>query len=150
MHHHKAAWNALLFGRKLWVLVPPPDASFCRDELAEDSFAAAGKGWLGEAVQRAKGGSSGSDGGGGHNGEAEGGFSSRSGGGGGGGAMPPASTDDSEDGGSTGSVPAQQRRLFCIQREGDVLFVPAGWGHSTLNLQVMVCFIDFTHLLKQP
>ena len=23
MHYHKAAWNALLHGRKLWALVPP-------------------------------------------------------------------------------------------------------------------------------
>jgi hypothetical protein len=120
MHHHKAAWNALLFGRKLWVLVPPPDASFCRDDLAVDLFATTGRGWLDEAVQRAKGGSSSSNSGGG-------------GGGGGGG----------RGGGSGGGKThvnvknsAQRRRFYCVQREGDVLYVPAGWGHSTLNLQV--------------
>ena len=26
MHHHKAAWNALLFGSKLWVLTPPAES----------------------------------------------------------------------------------------------------------------------------
>eukprot|EP01052_Picozoa_sp_SAG31_P041252 SAG31_NODE_6203_length_2125_cov_1.220138_1_plen_566_part_10 len=44
MHHHKAAWNALLFGRKLWVLTPPASSRFRRNELAADSFLPANAG----------------------------------------------------------------------------------------------------------
>ena len=28
MHHHGAVWNALLWGRKLWALLPPSRAAF--------------------------------------------------------------------------------------------------------------------------
>eukprot|EP00900_Chrysochromulina_parva_P026933 jgi/Chrpa1/8874/Chrysochromulina_OHIO_Genome00004160-RA len=28
MHHHSAVWNALIYGRKLWALVPPARATF--------------------------------------------------------------------------------------------------------------------------
>lgn len=28
LHHHSAVWNALIYGRKLWALVPPSRASF--------------------------------------------------------------------------------------------------------------------------
>ncbi|KAL3923433.1 MAG: hypothetical protein SGPRY_004219, partial [Prymnesium sp.] len=27
-HHHSAVWNALLYGKKLWSLLPPSNASF--------------------------------------------------------------------------------------------------------------------------
>ena len=53
MHYHRSAWNALLFGLKLWVLTPPADSKFRRDELAADSFSSTGQGWLAEAARRA-------------------------------------------------------------------------------------------------
>ena len=38
---------------------------------------------------------------------------------------------------------AQQRHFFCVQREGDVMFVPHGWGHSTLNLRESIGVANF-------
>lgn len=107
MHHHKAAWNALLFGRKLWVLTPPGESKFHRTELAADSFSATGEGWLAEATRRA--------------------------------------LDITHANASVphGSSSARGRRLYCVQRAGDVLFVPAGWGHSTLNLQESIGVANF-------
>jgi hypothetical protein len=100
MHHHKAAWNALLFGRKLWLLTPPAQSAFRRGELAADSFAAAGQGWLAEATRRARG-------------------------------------------GEAAEATAGRRWLFVVQREGDVLFVPQGWGHATLNLRESIGVANF-------
>ena len=48
-------------------------------------------------------------------------------------------TDTSSSGGAegvgSGQGGGQGRLLFCVQEEGDVLYVPHGWGHSTLNLR---------------
>lgn len=99
MHHHKATWNALLFGRKLWILTPPPQSTFHRDELAEHSFSNAGHGWLNEALTRKQT--------------------------------------------SKESMSQRNGRLYVVQHSGDILFVPAGWGHSTLNLQESVGVANF-------
>ena len=101
MHHHKAAWNALLHGRKLWVLTPPAQSSFRRAELAYDSFSKEGQGWMDEAERRWRGGT---------------GAAAQSG---------------------------AQRQLFCVQKAGDMLFVPAGWGHSTYNLRESIGVANF-------
>ena len=101
MHHHKAAWNALVYGRKLWVLTPPAQSSFRRAELAYDSFSTEGQGWMDEAERRWRGGT---------------GAAAQSG---------------------------AQRLLFCVQKAGDVLFVPAGWGHSTYNLRESIGVANF-------
>ena len=85
MHHHKGAWNALFFGKKLWVLTPPAVSTFSRFKFAAAAFE---EEWLEEAAARARG------------------------------------------------ETALNARRYCVQQEGDVLFVPAGWGHSTVNLQV--------------
>lgn len=42
LHHHSAVWNALLFGRKLWALLPPQHATFAQEgehPLDSDWFA---------------------------------------------------------------------------------------------------------------
>ena len=148
-HHHKAEWNALLFGRKLWVLTPPAQSSFRRDELASDSFGAApqGQGWLDEAVQRAAaaqsqhshstvtaqapgdpflGKASGA-------GEADESSSFR------------AAAADGGESATRARLPDESsgRRLYCVQRAGDVMFVPQGWGHSTLNLRESIGVANF-------
>eukprot|EP01043_Picozoa_sp_COSAG02_P003665 COSAG02_NODE_91_length_37690_cov_91.664840_9_plen_943_part_00 len=111
MHHHKSAWNALLFGLKLWVLTPPHASAFRRDEMAADSFSSEGHGWLRAALARA---------------QREPGVHKASG------------VHSSEEENGTG-----RRHLFCVQREGDVLFVPHGWGHSTLNLRESIGVANF-------
>lgn len=96
MHYHRSAWNALLYGRKLWALTPPPSSTFRRNEMAITSFK---NGWLNEAALRA----------------------------------------------SNQSIEAGkgERMLFCVQHEDDVLFVPAGWGHATLNLNESIGVASF-------
>jgi hypothetical protein len=122
MHHHKSAWNALLFGKKLWALTPPADSSFRRDELAADSFSSSsptGQGWLDEAVRRQA-------------------AAAR--------AQPDLGTGPETEGRQERGQQEekqQQRMLFCVQREGDVLFVPQGWGHSTLNLRESIGVANF-------
>merc|ERR1712060_249713 len=41
------------------------------------------------------------------------------------------------------STETRGSRMYCVQREDDVLFVPAGWGHSTLNLQESIGIASF-------
>eukprot|EP00322_Chrysochromulina_rotalis_P029599 CAMPEP_0115872902 /NCGR_PEP_ID=MMETSP0287-20121206/23687_1 /TAXON_ID=412157 /ORGANISM="Chrysochromulina rotalis, Strain UIO044" /LENGTH=145 /DNA_ID=CAMNT_0003327881 /DNA_START=51 /DNA_END=485 /DNA_ORIENTATION=- len=108
MHYHKAAWNGLLYGRKLWVLTPPRHSRFLRHEFASASFA--DHGWLSEAEARANASASAAG--------IDGRKHSRA---------------------NLGS----ERRLYCVQREGDVIFVPAGWAHSTLNLEESVGVANF-------
>ena len=93
MHYHRAAWNALLFGRKLWVLTPPARSSFRRHQMALTSFH---DGWLEEVRSRA-----------------------------------------------AGNGTNISARRICVQQEGDVIFVPAGWGHATLNLNESVGVASF-------
>lgn len=95
-HFHGSAWNGLVFGAKLWVLLPPAVAAFSSrhpllwllDELP---------GLVEEAVR-----ASASPGG----------------------ARPPHG-----DATLHGACP-----LVTVQRAGDVVFVPAGWGHVVVNL----------------
>ena len=107
LHYHKAAWNALLFGRKLWVLSPPRHSRFRRHEFAAHSFEQ--RGWLEEAAQRARANVRGAA------------------------SHPPAADE----------LANATIRRYCVQREGDVIFVPAGWGHSTLNLEESVGVANF-------
>eukprot|EP00927_Polykrikos_kofoidii_P048767 TRINITY_DN42980_c0_g1_i1.p1 TRINITY_DN42980_c0_g1~~TRINITY_DN42980_c0_g1_i1.p1 ORF type:complete len:982 (-),score=131.52 TRINITY_DN42980_c0_g1_i1:136-3081(-) len=113
-HHHKAAWNALLFGQKLWVLTPPAQSDFRRDELAADSFMATptGQGWMEEAARRDE-------------------------------TYQEGSREKADDQ-TVGTVEkGGNALLFCVQREGDVLFVPQGWGHSTINLRESLGVANF-------
>ena len=122
MHHHKSAWNALLFGKKLWALTPPADSSFRRDELAADSFSSSsptGQGWLDEAVRRQAAARAQPD------------------------LGPGPETESRQEQEQQEEKQQQQRMLFCVQREGDVLFVPQGWGHSTLNLRESIGVANF-------
>eukprot|EP00660_Eupelagonema_oceanica_P008345 gene8345-22579_t len=105
MHYHKAAWNALVYGRKLWALTPPAESAFRRRELAAASFR---DGWLDEAAAAARGET------------------------GGAGRAPPAPAHLIPH---TPRAVGAPRRLYCVQREDDVVFVPHGWGHATLNLR---------------
>jgi hypothetical protein len=109
MHHHKAAWNALLFGRKLWILTPPRSSRFRREELAATSFEGE---WFAEAEARTVSRAA-------H-------------------AQPRAAARADEPVHS-----ASEERRYCVQREGDVLYVPAGWGHSTINLRESVGVAHF-------
>jgi hypothetical protein len=126
MHHHKGAWNALLFGRKLWVLTPPAESSFRRSELAITSFGKLGEGWLEEASRRAAV----------HGNGSGGGLANSTGSGGG-------LANSTGNGGHTDRKGSSNRWLFCVQRAGDVLFVPHGWGHSTLNLEESIGVANF-------
>ena len=39
------------------------------------------------------------------------------------------------------------RPLECVQEAGDMLFVPAGWAHSTLNIETSIgVAYEFRHL----
>ena len=43
---------------------------------------------------------------------------------------------------------AAEPPLLCVQRGGDVIFVPNGWGHSVLNLKTSVGYaVEFSSLL---
>lgn len=108
MHYHKSAWNALLYGRKLWVLTPPSQSMFRRNELAAKSFGngPGGQGWFEEAVERSK---------------------DR--------AVNEVNISNRNN--------TESRRLYCVQRAGDVLFVPQGWGHSTMNLRESIGIANF-------
>ena len=118
MHHHGAVWNALLWGRKLWALLPPSHAAFApagqhvldSDWLREWRLRATNA--TGHVEADGKGGAGGTGGG-------------KGGGGGGGG----------KGGGGGGGGPADGEAsgwLFCEQRAGDVLYVPPHWAHATI------------------
>mmetsp|Transcript_60976 Transcript_60976/g.114972 ORF Transcript_60976/g.114972 Transcript_60976/m.114972 type:complete len:313 (+) Transcript_60976:101-1039(+) len=47
------------------------------------------------------------------------------------------------DGESSSSVPLPQGVWTCTQGPGEVLYIPAGWWHATLNVGETVFFLDF-------
>ena len=113
LHHHSAVWNALLFGRKLWALLPPAHATFAKEgEHPLDSE------WAAEWDAR------GADGGPGSS------FSS---------APPPPKKTKRK--GAKKAKKAERRRgarrpyLFCVQQPGTLVYLPGQWAHATLNLE---------------
>jgi hypothetical protein len=140
MHYHKDAWNALLFGRKLWVLTPPPHSAFRRHELAADSFGGvagassdetgvpgdagggadsegANAGWLRQYNARRR------------RRHLEG--------------EPPQGDDGAGSRSEGGQAGHASPLMFCEQQQGEVLFVPRGWGHATLNLRESIGVANF-------
>ena len=82
LHYHYQAWNALVYGKKAWVLVPPHQASFSNVPAKE-------------MVRRL-------------------------------------AAEDVAAGKTMGG------KLRCVQRAGDVVVVPTGWGHLTYNLATSI------------
>jgi hypothetical protein len=95
-HLHKDAVNALVYGRKLWLLLPPERALYSALPMAE---------WLAAAEAR---------------GSAE------------------ASTNATSPATTAAARGLPKGALVCVQRAGDVMYVPPGWGHAVLNLNTSV------------
>ena len=118
-----SAWNALLFGAKRWVLLPP-DAELPKGwvegpaaELADRCRAHGGAGVCDATVtatatageRAAADGTSGASGWFGH--------------------LLPRYRDASEE------LPEHLRPISCVQRPGEIIYVPAGWHHAVINLE---------------
>eukprot|EP01051_Picozoa_sp_SAG22_P002434 SAG22_NODE_108_length_19750_cov_3.848201_3_plen_695_part_00 len=87
MHTHQDAWNALVYGRKRWFVVPPSRATYSRKHIRR---------WLVEDYP--------------HFSESE-------------------------------------KPLECVQRGGEVLYMPGLWGHGVLNLVDSVgAAVEFRHV----
>eukprot|EP00755_Sulcionema_specki_P038852 Sspe_Gene.2813::Locus_937_Transcript_1_1_Confidence_1.000_Length_1816::g.2813::m.2813 len=78
-HFHGYVFNALVHGRKRWVLIPPADAYFTKTHVRK---------WF-----------------------------------------------------DSGRAP-RPGTLHCIQRAGDIMFVPRNWGHAVINVQTSVAIIS--------
>ena len=87
--------NALVYGRKLWLLLPPERALYSALPMA---------GWLAAAEAR-------------------------------GSAEAPNATSPTTTAAARG---LPKGALVCVQRAGDVMYVPPGWGHAVLNLNTSV------------
>ena len=100
-HFHGSAWNGLVFGLKLWVLVPP-HAAFCAALHPLQ--------WIVEFTNDFNA------------------FGSR--------RDSTSSTSSGGSGNTTGTTGTTGNTLplLVLQRPGEIVFVPEGWGHAVLNL----------------
>ena len=103
-----SAWNACLSGRKLWCLMPPADTT---------GLGPAGGAPYPPDVER-------DDGEAGRCGVHV--------------LAPPAAEWFGRWAADSGAHPAARSLMWAEQRPGDVLFVPAGWWHTTLNVETTV------------
>jgi len=114
-----SAWNALLFGAKRWVLFPPNTPQKWIDApgtaLAEMVNAGVGPdATLGE--EAALNGSSGASGWFGH--------------------VWPRYRESAEE------LPEHLRPISCVQMPGEIIYVPLGWYHTVINIELSVAFTE--------
>ena len=151
LHYHKDAVNIAVSGLKRWYVLPPACAAYSTAPVAMwvAGGAVATSTYSGTAF--GSGNSSSSDGGGSGGGrsdsmplhindvlpplvDASGAIVTPGCGGVGG----PSSDSTSDTAPHRGGGSSRGRPLECSQDAGDVMFIPSGWGHAVLNLEVSV------------
>jgi hypothetical protein len=135
MHLHKDAWNVLAHGQKRWYLLRPQDALYSTQPVAawvRDAFDSPDTSNATASCDEASNPT---------RQPCAGGRSSS-----------PRRSDTSIDGAERTAAPDWLPQVMqCTQRAGDVMYVPAGWGHAVLNTATSVGLaVEFSATLRLP